>query len=181
MRTFDLAEDLASHGYIVVGLYAPYRSGMVVFPDGRAIPALPRNKLADHGPPQIELAEKLIQAGSADMSLALDRLTELNRADPSGRLAGMVGVRLGALPEKRLLVWTSLALLSVLSALGRAVLSAPFRFQQFAFDQPTVAILTFPFIPLPAFVVPAVVFTHLAIFRKLLVSRPGPGISPTHS
>ena len=66
-----------------------------------------------------------------------------------------------------LLIWNSLALLSVLNALGRALLSAPFRFQQFAFHQPTVAILTFPFILLPAFVVPAVIFTHLAIFRKL--------------
>ncbi len=87
----------------------------------------------------------------------------------------------GRIQKRGLLVWNSLALLSVLNALGRAVLSAPSRFQQFAFDQPTVAILTFPFILLPAFVVPAVVFTHLAIFRKLLVSRPGPGILPPHS
>jgi hypothetical protein len=71
-----------------------------------------------------------------------------------------------------LLMWNSLALLSVLNALGRALLSAPFRFQQFAFHQPTVAILTFPFILLPAFVVPAVIFTHLAIFRKLYSQKP---------
>ena len=30
-----LAEDLASHGYVVVGFDAPYRTGRVVFPDGR--------------------------------------------------------------------------------------------------------------------------------------------------
>jgi predicted dienelactone hydrolase len=28
-----LAEDLASHGYVVVGFDAPYRTGLVVFPD----------------------------------------------------------------------------------------------------------------------------------------------------
>ena len=69
-----------------------------------------------------------------------------------------------------LLIWNSLALLSVLNAMGRAMLSAPFRFQQVAFDQPTVAILVFPFVLLPAFLVPAVVFCHLVVFRKLSVA-----------
>ena len=32
-----LAEDLASHGYVVVGFDAPYRTFSVVFPDGRVI------------------------------------------------------------------------------------------------------------------------------------------------
>jgi hypothetical protein len=48
--------------------------------------------------------------------------------------------------------------------------SAPFRFQRFAFHQPTVAILTFPFIMLPAFVVPVMIFAHLSIFRKVSLS-----------
>src|SRR5215472_15028698 len=38
-----LAEDLASHGYVVVGFDAPYRSGLVVFPDGRVIVRRPEN------------------------------------------------------------------------------------------------------------------------------------------
>ena len=33
----SLAEDLASHGYIVVGFDVPYRSFVVVFPDGSVI------------------------------------------------------------------------------------------------------------------------------------------------
>ena len=73
----------------------------------------------------------------------------------------------GHLGRRGLILWNTLALLSVLNALGRALLSAPFRFQQFAFHQPTIAILTFPFILLPAFVVPAVIFTHLALFKRL--------------
>src|SRR5262249_13491207 len=36
-----LAEDLASHGYVVVGFDAPYRTGGVVFPDGRVIERRP--------------------------------------------------------------------------------------------------------------------------------------------
>jgi len=38
------AEDLASHGYVVVGFDAPYRSFTVVFPDGRITTRIPENK-----------------------------------------------------------------------------------------------------------------------------------------
>src|SRR6266403_18525 len=38
-----LAEDLASHGYVVVGFDAPYRTFVVVFPDGRVIARAPQN------------------------------------------------------------------------------------------------------------------------------------------
>jgi len=71
----------------------------------------------------------------------------------------------GRVGRRSLLVWNSLGLLSLLNAVARAMLSAPFRFQQFAFDQPTVAILHFPFVLLPAFIVPAALLCHLVVFR----------------
>src|SRR5437016_5217309 len=37
-----LAEDLASHGYVVVGFDAPYRTSVVVFPDGRVMTKIGR-------------------------------------------------------------------------------------------------------------------------------------------
>ncbi len=63
-----LAEDLASHGYVVVGFDAPYRSFVVVFPDGRVIARTPQNN-ADllGGPEQEQLANKLAQSWNADM------------------------------------------------------------------------------------------------------------------
>jgi hypothetical protein len=73
----------------------------------------------------------------------------------------------GSIGDKTLLAWNALALLSLFNAVGRALLSAPFPFQKFAFDQPTVAILYFPFTLLPAFIVPVALFCHLALFRKL--------------
>jgi hypothetical protein len=73
----------------------------------------------------------------------------------------------GQIGRRGLLIWNAISLLSVLNAFGRAMLSAPFRFQKFAFDQPTIAIFTFPFILLPAFIVPAAILCHLAVFRKL--------------
>ena len=89
-----LAEDLASHGYVVVGFDAPYRSFVVVFPDGRVIARAPQNN-ADlvGGPQQEQLANKLLEAWSADMGFALDQLERLNRSDPSGRFLGRLDMQ----------------------------------------------------------------------------------------
>jgi hypothetical protein len=81
--------------------------------------------------------------------------------------------RRGKVGRTGLLVWTSLSLLSVLNAFTRAILSAPFRFQRFGFDQPTVAVLHFPFVLLPAFIVPVAILCHLVVFRKLSGPLPG--------
>jgi len=73
----------------------------------------------------------------------------------------------GHIGRRGLLIWNSICLLGVLNAFARAILSAPFRFQRLAFDQPTVAVLSFPFVLLPAFIVPAVLLCHFAVFKKL--------------
>jgi hypothetical protein len=70
--------------------------------------------------------------------------------------------------DKRiLLVWNATCLLILAFTVGFAVLSAPTPFQQFGFDQPTVAVLYFPFIWLPGIVVPIVYFSHLVAISKL--------------
>ena len=66
-----------------------------------------------------------------------------------------------------LLVWNIISLGLLLNIVINAVLSAPFRFQQFAFDQPNIAVLYFPFIWLPSFIVMIVLFSHLASIKKL--------------
>ncbi len=81
--------------------------------------------------------------------------------------------RKGEVGRKGLLIWNIFALLSVLNALGRAMLSAPLCFQRFAFDQPTIAILVFPFVLLPAFVVPAVLLCHFAIIYNITSPHQG--------
>lgn len=67
-----------------------------------------------------------------------------------------------------MLVWNMICLLLLINIVFTAVLSAPFPFQQFAFDQPNVAVLYFPFVWLPCFIVPVVLFSHLVVLRKLL-------------
>jgi pimeloyl-ACP methyl ester carboxylesterase len=84
-----LAEDLASHGYVVVGVDAPYRTGLVAFPDGRVVARRPENN------PELCAAAnrescigRLLAAWTSDIGFALDRLAQLNRADPSDRFTG---------------------------------------------------------------------------------------------
>jgi predicted dienelactone hydrolase len=75
----SLAEDLASHGYVVVGFDAPYLTSVVVFPDGTVIAGTPGN--------DADLVQ-LVRAWSADAGFALDQLERLNESDPSGRFLG---------------------------------------------------------------------------------------------
>ncbi len=84
-----LAEDLASHGYVVVGFDAPYRTGLVVFPDGRVIARTPENNPElCLGREQARCADRLLSAWTADIAFVLDRLERLNAPGASGKLAG---------------------------------------------------------------------------------------------
>ncbi len=70
--------------------------------------------------------------------------------------------------KKMILVWNFLCLGLLFNIVTNAVLSAPLPFQQFAFDQPNIAVLYFPFVWLPCCVVPLVLFSHLVSIRQLL-------------
>jgi hypothetical protein len=83
---------------VVVGFDAPYRSSVVVFPDGRVIARAPRNDIdLVSGSEAEKLATQLVQAWSADMVFGVDRLERLNTSDPSGRFLGRLDMqRVGA-------------------------------------------------------------------------------------
>jgi dienelactone hydrolase len=84
-----VAEDLASHGYVVVGFDAPYRTMEVVFPDGRVIERRPENNPERFSGQELtHLANKLLAAWTADIAFVLDRLQRLNASDASGRFTG---------------------------------------------------------------------------------------------
>ena len=67
-----------------------------------------------------------------------------------------------------LLIWNFLALGLLLNIVIRALLAFPSPLQQFAFDQPNRAIMYFPFIWLPAVIVPIILFSHLASVWQLI-------------
>ncbi len=87
-----LAEDLASHGYVVVGFDAPYRTFTVVFPDGRVMRRIPENNpelcLERTGQERDRCATRVLTAWTADMAFVLDRLGQLNASDASGKFTG---------------------------------------------------------------------------------------------
>jgi len=70
-----------------------------------------------------------------------------------------------------LLIWNFICLGLLLNIVINAILAAPFPFQQFAFDQPNIAILYFPFTWLPCFIVMIVLYSHLAAIRRLIIYR----------
>lgn len=79
--------------------------------------------------------------------------------------------RKGKINRPLLIIWNILALGLLVNIVANAVLSFPFPFQQFAFDQPNRGILYFPFVWLPTVIVPLVLFSHLISLWQLLTMR----------
>ena len=67
-----------------------------------------------------------------------------------------------------LLLWNIVCLGLLINIVIIGVLSLPLPFQQFAFDQPNIALLHFPFVWLASTIVPIVMFSHLATIRHLV-------------
>jgi hypothetical protein len=75
------------------------------------------------------------------------------------------------LSKSIILAWNLICLALLINVVFNAVLSAPTPFQQYAFDQPNIAIGYFPFVLLPSFIVPLVMFSHLATIKQLISKR----------
>jgi dienelactone hydrolase len=87
-----LVEDLASHGYVVVGFDAPYRTSRVVFPDGRVMFRTEKNNpetcvVADRRRME-RCVSRVMTAWTSDIAFVLDRLARLNVSDSSGKFGG---------------------------------------------------------------------------------------------
>lgn len=74
--------------------------------------------------------------------------------------------------RKLLIAWNVIGILFLIFIFSIAILSSPFPLQQFAFDQPNIGILYFPFSWLAIFIVPLVVFSHMVSIRQLLQKNP---------
>jgi predicted dienelactone hydrolase len=90
----SLAEDLASHGYVVVSFDAPYRTVVMPFPDGRVIIRSGRDNVESMPHAEAErLANKLMIAWIGDVQFVLDKLQQLNNNDPTGRFKGKLNMQ----------------------------------------------------------------------------------------
>ncbi len=70
--------------------------------------------------------------------------------------------------RKVILIWNIISLGLLINIIYNALFSAPTPIQKFAFEQPNIAILNFPFSWLPTFIVPIVLFGHLTSIKQLL-------------
>jgi hypothetical protein len=75
------------------------------------------------------------------------------------------------LNRKTILIWNFICLGLLLNIVSNALLSVPSPIQKFAFEQPNIAILNFPFSWLPTFIVPIVLLGHLTSIRQLLKEK----------
>jgi hypothetical protein len=79
-----LAENLASQGYVVVGLNTPYTSNLVVLPDGRVILRSPLGSIPDSaGPAEADqIANRIMAVWTQDVIFAMNQL-EREDSDPN--------------------------------------------------------------------------------------------------
>jgi len=68
--------------------------------------------------------------------------------------------------KKVLLIWNIVGLCLVCFILVNGLLSAELPIQQFGFDQPNKAVTFFPYVLLPATVVPIVIYTHISVNKS---------------
>lgn len=78
---------------------------------------------------------------------------------------GFIQKKLG---KSFIIAWNFICLALLLNVVSAATLSLPARFTQFGFEQPAVALGYFPFILLPAVLVPLVLLSTLAAVKQLL-------------
>ena len=75
-----LAENLASHGYVVVGINQTYTSNLVVFPDGRVAPRSASGTIPDgdtQAAAQVD-GDRIMGVWKQDARFVLDQLDQLN-------------------------------------------------------------------------------------------------------
>lgn len=93
-------------------------------------------------------------------------------------LMAMIAFRSGKVNVPLLLGWNIICLLLLLNIVVHGILSVPSPFQQFAFDQPNVGLLYFPFEWLPSVIVPIVLLAHIAALRQLILYQERSVASP---
>ena len=79
--------------------------------------------------------------------------------------------RNGRVNRNLLIIWNIVALCLLTNIVTIAVLAFPSRFQMIAFEHPNIGVTLFPFVWLPAVIVPIVFFCHVASLYKLLASE----------
>ncbi|MEM6770415.1 MAG: hypothetical protein AAF597_07530 [Bacteroidota bacterium] len=93
-----------------------------------------------------------------------------------GLLVGFLVFRKRILSHNWAIAFNVIGILVLANTVVQAVLSAPSPFQQFSFEQPTIAVLYFPWVWLPAFVAPLMFWAHFVSLKLLLSPKNQPSL-----
>jgi uncharacterized membrane protein len=113
----------------------------------------------------------LFEAGQIPQSMTFEGRNFDILSGLTAPVAYFLAFRRGRTNRALLTVWNLAALLLLANIVITAALSVPTPIQQLSFDQPNRAVLYFPFVWLPAIVVPIVLFSHLASLYKLFTAK----------
>ena len=80
----------------------------------------------------------------------------------SAPIIALLTFRKKSIKKRLLLVWNIVSILFLFNILFLAVSTMPTVLQQFAFEQPNIAAMKFPFLLLPAIIVPIVLLSNVA-------------------
>jgi hypothetical protein len=114
----------------------------------------------------------LYQAGQVPQLMTFEGWNFDILAGLTAPLVAWLGFAPSRLPRWVVLGWHLLALGLLLVIVTLAVLSLPGPLQRLGLEQPNRAVLTAPFILLPALVVPIVLFSHLIVIQALWAAKP---------
>ena len=90
----------------------------------------------------------------------------------SAPMVAWLAFRKGRVDRTLLLVWNLVCMGLLINIVFYGILSVPTPLQQFGTEQPNVGLLYFPFIWLPAFIMPVVLFAHAVVLRRSLLRDP---------
>jgi dienelactone hydrolase len=94
----SLLEDLASHGYITVGINYPYVTNPVIFPDNRVIMQASKLENPKDKKEKEEERNTELKTWIADNMFVLDQLEDINKRDTKNILTGKINLdRVGIL------------------------------------------------------------------------------------
>jgi hypothetical protein len=93
----------------------------------------------------------------------------------AGITAPIIGILYikGKIANSFMILWNIICLGLVLFITFNGILSSELPIQQFAFEQPNRAMIYFPYVLLPAVIVPIVIYTHITDIMKLSRERAG--------
>ncbi|HVN55307.1 MAG TPA: hypothetical protein VMT46_13320 [Anaerolineaceae bacterium] len=87
-----LEEDLASRGYVVVGVTNPYSAPQVVFPDGRQVDRTAAGSISEESQAaSVQTAQRLVAVWSLDIRLALDQIERMD-TDPASPFSSRLDI-----------------------------------------------------------------------------------------